>query len=384
MSGGSSSTWAVVAGGGTAGHVEPALAVANEMVARGVARSEIHYLGSERGLEARLLPPTGFPHTLLPGRGIQRKLTFENIGAVVGILRAILAAVRLVRRLRPAVVVGVGGYASVPGVAAAIVLRIPLVLVEQNAVPSAANRLAGRFARAAAVPFPDTGLPRETVTGNPVRPEVMAVDRVAQRDDARSRIGIEGDRTVLAVFGGSLGSRRINEAVLTAAATWRDREDLTIRHISGARDHADLAGRSPVDDLDLLQYDLVEYEHDMPSVYAAADLILCRAGGNTVAELAVVGLPSVLVPLPGAPGDHQTANSRSLEHVGAAMVVPDDELDGARMVAEIERLLADPGRLETMAKAAAAVGRRDAVAAIVDLVAEHARRPIPHGEARDD
>lgn len=380
----SSSTWAVVAGGGTAGHVEPALAVANEMVARGVDRSAIHYVGSERGLEARLLPPTGFPHTLLPGRGIQRKFTLDNVGAAIGIVRAILGAVRLVRRLRPAVVVGVGGYASVPGVVAAIVLRIPLVLVEQNAVPSAANRLAGRFARAAAVPFAGTGLPRETVTGNPVRPAVLAVDRVAEHHDARTRIGMEGDRTLLAVFGGSLGSRRINEAVLTAAATWRDRDDLAIRHICGARDHADLAGRSPVDDLDLLHYDLVEYEHDMPTVYAAADLMLCRAGGNTVAELAVVGVPSILVPLPGAPGDHQTANSRSLEHVGAAVVVPDGELDGARVVAEVERLLADPGRLETMGKAAAGVGRPDAVVAIVDLVAGHAGRPIPNGESSDD
>ena len=377
---GPSGAYAVVAGGGTAGHIQPALAVAGELVGRGVPREAVHLLGSRRGLDPTQLPDTGHPYTLLPGRGIQRRLTPENIGAVWGIVRGIVAAIALVRRLRPAVVVGVGGYASVPGVVAAIVTRTPLVIVEQNAVPSAANRLAGRFARAAAVPFAATDLPRAVVTGNPVRPAVLAVDRDADRDDARNRLGVEGDRRLLAVFGGSLGARRINEAALAAAAAWRDRDDLAIRLISGTRDHDDLARRTPVDDLDPLQYDLIEYEHDMPSVYAAADLVVCRAGGNTVAELAVVGVGAILVPLPGAPGDHQTANSVSLEKAGAAVVVPDAELDGARVVAEVERLLDDPTQLDEMAAAAAGVGRRDAARAIVDLIEIHAARPAPTPE----
>lgn len=371
------STYAIVAGGGTAGHIQPALAIAGELVRRGVPVHAVHLLGSRRGLDPEQLPATGHPFTLLPGRGIQRRLTIQNVTAAWGIVRAIVSAVGLVRRLRPAVVVGVGGYASVPGVVAAVVTRTPLVIAEQNAVPSAANRLAGRFAAAAAVPFPDTDLPRAVVTGNPVRPGVLDVDRSAQRAAARERLGIEADRHLLAVVGGSLGARRINEATLVAASTWRDRDDLAIRLIGGARDHDDLARRAPVDDLDPLQYDLVEYEHDMPSVFAAADLVLSRAGGNTVAELAVVGVGAILVPLPGAPGDHQTANSRSLERAGAAVVVPDDELDGARVVAEVDRLLADPSRLEEMAAAAAGVGRRDAVGAIVDLVEIHAARPAP-------
>lgn len=370
-------TWLVIAGGGTGGHLVPGLAVADEFVGRGIPPGAIHFLGSSRGLEARLLPPTRYPHTLLPGRGIQRRFTFANVGAVVGILRAVVAAIALLRRHRPAAVVGLGGYASVPGAIAAIVLRVPLVLAEQNAVPSLANRLAGRFARAAAVSFPETDLPRASVTGNPVRAEVLAVDRSADRDSARRRLGVEGDRRLIAAFGGSLGAGRINEALLVAAAQWRDRDDLAIRHIAGSRDHDDLSGRMPVDDLDLLQYDLVEYEHEMATVLAAADVLVCRAGASTVAEVAVVGVPSVLVPLPGAPGDHQTANARAFETAGASVMVPDSELDGARVVEVVEHLLADPASLARMEKAAGGLARHDAAARVADLVVGHADRPAP-------
>jgi undecaprenyldiphospho-muramoylpentapeptide beta-N-acetylglucosaminyltransferase len=369
--------WAAIAGGGTAGHVSPGLAVAEEIVRRGVARDDVVWIGSSRGLETRLVPEAGFPLRPLPGRGIQRRLTPANLAAAGGLVVAIVRTVIGFARRRPDVLVALGGYAAVPGVIAAAVWRVPIVLTEQNAVPSVANRLAARFAAASATPFPESDLPNATWTGNPVRAAIVAVDRAVQRDAARARLGVHPGRRVLVVMGGSLGARRINHALFDALAEWRDRADLHIHHIAGARDHDELAARVPIGDDDALTYRLVRYEDDMASVYAAADLVLCRAGASSVAELAVVGLPSILVPLPGAPGDHQTANARRLVELEAAVLVPDAELDGPRLRAEVDALLTDEPRLAAMGAAAATIGRPDAPAQIVDLVVEHARRPPP-------
>jgi UDP-N-acetylglucosamine--N-acetylmuramyl-(pentapeptide) pyrophosphoryl-undecaprenol N-acetylglucosamine transferase len=369
--------WAVIAGGGTAGHVSPGLAIAAEIVARGASHDDVRWIGSSRGLEARLVPEAGFELEALPGRGIQRRLTPVNMMSAVGLLVGIVRAVAGFVRRRPAVLVALGGYASVPGVIAAVVWRVPIVLTEQNAVPSVANRLAGRFAKACAAPFPDMDLPNATWTGNPVRPAIVAVDRPAQREAARARLGIDRDRSVLLVMGGSLGARRINHALFDVLPAWRDRSDLCVYHIAGRRDFDELAARAPITVDDPLDHRLVAYEDDMASVYAASDLVLCRAGGNSVAELAVVGLASILVPLPGAPSDHQTANARALGDVDAAVIVVDDELDGDRLRREVEALLTDGVRRDQMAKAAASIGRPDAPAAIVDLVETHARSPLP-------
>ncbi len=369
--------WAVIAGGGTAGHVLPGLAIAEELVRRGVPRAAVHYVGSARGIEQRLVPEAGFSLTVLPGRGIQRRFTLENLGSAAGLVSALFTSIRLLRRVRPSVVIGLGGYASVPCAVAAGVLRIPLVVAEQNAVPGAANRLVARFARACAVSFPSTDLPRSTVTGNPVRSEVLAVDRVAQRLRARDALGVSGDRDLLVVFGGSLGARRINEALFEALPGWSGREDLAIRHVAGTRDYEDLESRLPIGTDDALAFHLVRYEDDMASVYAAADLVLCRAGASSVAELAATGVPSILVPLPEAPGDHQTANARVLAGAGAAVMVPDAELDGTRLSAEVNSLLGDRRRLAAMASAAIGSARRDAAESVVDLVVANAARPIP-------
>jgi UDP-N-acetylglucosamine--N-acetylmuramyl-(pentapeptide) pyrophosphoryl-undecaprenol N-acetylglucosamine transferase len=374
---GNASTYAVVAGGGTAGHVSPGLAIAEEIVRRGAPRESVHYVGSERGVEARLVPDAGFPLTLLPGRGIQRRLTFDNLGAILGLVRAFFRAVVLVRRLRPAVVIGMGGYASVPCVLAAVVWRVPIVVAEQNAVPGAANRLAARFAKAVAASFPDTELPRATWTGNPVRPEVLAVDAAAQRADARVDLGVAPDRVMVTVFGGSLGARRINDAVFASLESLRGRSDLSIRHIAGIRDHDDLAARVPVDESDAIDFTLLAYEDGMPTVFAATDIVVCRSGASSVAELAAVGVPSILVPLPGAPSDHQTANARGLVAAGAAVLVADAEFDGVRLAHELDQLVVDDELRRRMAEAAIAFARPDAAASVVDLVERHARRPLP-------
>ena len=367
----------MIAGGGTAGHVVPGLAVARALVARGHAPETIHWVGGQRGTEGAMVTAAGFQVTLLPGRGIQRRLTAENLVAAWGLARAGAEALSLVRAHRPAVVLAMGGWASVSCAMAAVTLGVPVVVAEQNAVPGAANRLVGRFAKAASVPFAGTPLPRAVVTGNPVRQEILAVDRSpAGRAAARAALGLPEGRLVLAVFGGSLGALRLNTAVLGALEAWSGRGDLAVRHVIGERDWSlvtgQLAERPPVDGG--LFYQPVRYDDQRELSLAAADVAVSRAGGNTVAELAAVGLPSVLAPLPGAPGDHQTANARHLSDAGAAVLVPDAEMSAARLMEEVDGLLGDPGRLEAMETAASRAARRDAAEAVAALVEAHARR----------
>jgi UDP-N-acetylglucosamine--N-acetylmuramyl-(pentapeptide) pyrophosphoryl-undecaprenol N-acetylglucosamine transferase len=365
--------FALVAGGGTAGHLQPALAIAEALVAAGHPRDTIEFVGSERGQDRATLDGRGFPSTLLPGRGIVRRVSpralVDNIGAVAGLGVALVRGLGVVRRTRPRVVVSVGGYASLPASVAAVVYRIPLVLVNVDAVPGAANRLFGRFARASAVGWEGNPLPRAVVTGTPVRVEIADVGRRPDdRRAARRRLGLPADRATVAVFGGSLGARRINGAVTGLAARWADRADRTIYHVVGRRDWDELgaAGDSaPADRLCLVR---VPYEDRMDLLYTAADVVVCRAGAMTVAELAAAGVPSILVPLPGAPGDHQTANARVLERAGAAVLVRDEDCDAATLAVTLDTMLADPAGLDAMGRSARSLARRDAAAAGARLV----------------
>ena len=375
----------LIAGGGTAGHVLPGLAIAEALVDRSVVenQSNVYLVGSRRGIEVDLVPPTGFDLTVLPGRGIQRRLTPANLVAGIGLLFAFMRAIVLVIRRRPVVVVSLGGYASLPCVLAAVVLRVPVVVAEQNAVPGAANRLAGRFARACAVSFAGTDLPRSTVTGNPVRRAIRQMaesgDRARKRSEARTALGINA-RPFVVVFGGSLGARRINQALVRVVEDWAG-GPVVVEHVVGSRGWMEgLAGEVSAGDTPEravasapgVEYRAVKYESDMPTVLCAADLVVCRAGATSVAELSALGVPSILVPLPGAPGDHQMANARYLEDADGALLLPDPELDGGRLGEEMVALLADVERLTAMANGARIVGKPDAadrVAAVIASVA---------------
>ncbi|MSO79178.1 MAG: undecaprenyldiphospho-muramoylpentapeptide beta-N-acetylglucosaminyltransferase [Acidimicrobiia bacterium] len=361
------SVFALVTGGGTGGHVYPALAVAQELVRRGHGQSTIHFVGAERGLEATAVPAAGFTIDLLPGRGIQRSLrpaaVRANIGALVGACRAFGRAFRLVGKLRPRVVLGVGGFASLPCVVAARLRRVPAVVHEQNAAPGLANRIGVRFGARAAVSFADTSLRKAVLTGNPIRPEIAGVVRAPTAPP------------LIAVFGGSLGARRLNDATLFLYERWRDRTDVAIVHVAGARDYERCSTllaeqRTPSD---RLQYELRAYEEQMAGVYSAATMVMCRAGAITIAELAATGVPALLVPLPNAPHDHQTRNAEALATLGAAVLVPDSELDGERLDRELRRLLDDRALLERMGRAGHSIARPDAAARVADMVEEAAR-----------
>ena len=356
----------LISGGGTGGHVFPALALAEELVGRGYAPDRIHFVGAARGLEATAVPAAGFSVDLLPGRGLERAVTpasiVRNLRTAWDTVLACARAMTIVRRRRPRVVVGVGGYASVPAVLAARLWRIPTVVHEADAHPGLANRIAVRLGARPAVSVPGTALAGAVVTGNPIRPAIAAVERAPVAPP------------LVAVVGGSLGARSINRAALALYERWRSRSDVTIHHVTGARDYEECrtgleARRAPGDEL---RYSMVAFEEHMESIYAEATLFVARAGGMT-AELTAVGMPSVLVPLPGAPGDHQTANAAALVAAGAAVAIADGDLDAERLDAELSALLADPARRDAMAAAARRLGRPDATARFADLVEEVAR-----------
>ena len=360
----------LLGGGGTAGHTVPAIAVARALVAAGVDPAAIGFVGGRRGSEGTMVAEAGFAITLLPGRGIQRRLTPANLGAALGLGLAFLQAAWLVVRIRPRAVLSVGGYAGVPVALAAALARRPLVVAEANAVPGLANRLAGRFARAAAISFPGTALPRAVLTGNPVRAEVLAVDRsLAGRNAARGALGLPPGRLVIGVSGGSLGARKLNLAVRDLAGRWAERDDIALHHAVGRRDWPTFEAPATAG----LHYRAVEYEDRMDLVLAAADVWIGRAGGSTCAELGVVGVPAVLVPLPGAPGDHQTANARAMAEAGAAIVVADADCTAKCLAEVLEPLLADGERRASMGEAARAAGHPDAARQVAALLLEHAR-----------
>jgi len=356
-------TFAVLAGGGTGGHVYPALALADELVARGHPPTSLRFVGGRRGIEGRVVAEAGYHIDLLPGRGLQRRLTLANVGAVWGAVVAAARAWRIVRRARPSVVVGFGGYASLPTVAAARLSRLPAVVHEQDAVPGLANRIGIRLGARAAVSLPTAAVPGARLTGNPVR---SAVAQAGRRP---------AEPPLVAVFGGSLGARSINRATLGLYDRWRHRRDVALRHVTGRRDFDECARR--LAELrrpdDLLDHTMVPYEDHMELLLGRAALAVCRAGAGAVAELTAVGVPSVLVPLPGSPGDHQGRNAAALGEAGAAVVLPDAECDAERLDAVAGSLVSDPQARRRMEDAARSLGHPDAAARLADLVEEVAR-----------
>jgi UDP-N-acetylglucosamine:LPS N-acetylglucosamine transferase len=358
------------------------------MVNRGHDPSSIELFGSRRGHEATTWPSLEFPYTLLPGRGIQRsfrpRAVVANLGAAAGLVWACVRALASFFRRRPRVVVIVGGYASFPAGVAALVRRVPLVSVNTDAVPGAVNGLLGRFAAANAVAFEGTELPRAHVTGTPVRPEVTNLDRSPEgRRAGRTALGLPAGRQTVTAMGGSLGALRINRAVAALAGSWEDRDDRTLYHVTGRRDYdafatgATGATTGAADDDDGgdggLCYRVVPFEERMPQLYRAADVCVSRAGAMSVAELLISGVPAILVPLPGAPRDHQTRNAEAVVALGAAVHVPDPECDGDRLAKELEALLTDADRLRAMGEAARRHAHPDAAARIAELVDAHAR-----------
>jgi UDP-N-acetylglucosamine:LPS N-acetylglucosamine transferase len=360
----------VITGGGTGGHVFPMTAIAEALGEGGVPSTDLRFVGSRRGQEAQLLANGEVPLTLLPGRGLRRSLRAgdlaRNLIGAAGLLAACCVAAWKLRRWRASAVVSVGGYASFAVALAAVLWRCPLILVEFDAEPGAAQRLLRRFAAARCCAFPTSGA-NVIVTGAPLREAIETVDRSAgarARARAAASPPIEPARAVVVVMTGSLGSGRVNAAVRELAELWSSRRDRTLIHVTGRRDYLEYLALKP--ETEWLDYRVLAFG-DMVELWSLADVAVCRAGAITVAELTALSIPSILVPLPGAPHDHQTKNAHTVVAAGGAVLLRDDACTGAALADRLEEMMS-PERLSAMAAAAGALARpraADAIAAVI-------------------
>jgi UDP-N-acetylglucosamine--N-acetylmuramyl-(pentapeptide) pyrophosphoryl-undecaprenol N-acetylglucosamine transferase len=353
----------LLAGGGTAGHTSPLLATADAL-RRLEPDLEITCLGTPRGLENRVVPEAGYPLELIAPVPMPRRPN-ADLFRVPGRLRgAVREALAILDRVRPDVVVGYGGYVSMPAYLAARRRRLPLVVHEQNALPGLANKVGARVARRVAVSFPDTPLPKAEYVGLPIRRMISQLDRAASRAEARAFFGLDPDRPTLLVTGGSQGARRLNSSVSGAARALAD-AGVQVLHVVGPHGEA-APGPTGV------PYVVLPFVDRMDLAYAAADLVLCRAGASSVTEAAAVGLPAVFVPLPIGNGE-QEHNARPVVDAGGGLLVADGALTPEWVATTVPALATDTARLQRMGAAAADLVPRDADERLARIVLECGR-----------
>ncbi len=358
-------TRVLLAGGGSAGHVSPLLALADALTRRdrGV---QIVALGTATGLEARLVPERGYRLATIPKVVFPRRPSAQALRLPSSLWGAVREADAAIRDLDAQVVVGFGGYVATPAYLAARRRGLPIVVHEQNARPGLANRLGARLTDRVGVTFEGTQLPHARVVGMPLRAEIAGLDRDALRAEAREHFGLDPDRTTLLVTGGSLGAQRLNTAFAAAAADLAGPgapADIQVLHLSGHGKDFEPEGVLPG------RYVVRPYAERMELAYAAADLVVARSGANTVCELTAVGLPALYVPLPIGNGE-QRLNAATVVAAGGGTLTPDDQVDADWVRGTVVGLLADRARLAQMAAAAASVGERHADERLADLVHE--------------
>jgi len=353
----------LIAAGGTGGHIYPGIAVANEIMRRNPA-SVVRFVGTARGLENRLVPQAGFELSLIESAGLVNMGLMQRLRGLAVLPKSFLAARRVIKTFRPDVVVGAGGYVSGPVLMTASFMRLPTVLMESNAVPGFTNRRLARFVDAAAVSF-EAALPyfpgKGIVTGNPVRREFFDV-KPKERDP---------QSVSLLLFGGSQGSRAINDAMIAALPHLAShRERLRVTHQTGPADFAKV--RDAYATNGWTNADVREYIDQMMEAFATHDLIVSRAGATTSAELMAAGKAAIMAPLPGQM--EQQRNAEAMKSAGGAQMILQDELSGERLAAEIIALVDSPEKISEMEIAARKLARKDAAAASVDLIERVARR----------
>jgi UDP-N-acetylglucosamine--N-acetylmuramyl-(pentapeptide) pyrophosphoryl-undecaprenol N-acetylglucosamine transferase len=355
----------VLAGGGTAGHIEPALALADALrhLDQGIG---ITCVGTERGLETRLVPARGYDLELVPAVPLPRTITPSLLTVPGRLAGAINAVAAVLDRVKADILVGFGGYVATPAYLAAKRRGLPIVVHEANPRPGLANRLGARLTDHVFTGFPDAALPKGEFIGTPLRREIVNLDRLSMGDKARSWFGLENDRPTLLVFGGSQGARSLNQAALAASPALR-RAGVQVLHVLGPKNTVD--HEPPPGDP---QYVLLPYVDRMDLAYAAADLALCRSGALTCAELTAVGLPAAYVPLPHGNGE-QRINAERVVRGGGGLMADDAELSPDWIIHHVLPLLHDPERVAAMSEAASRLGRKDADIMLARKVMEIAR-----------
>lgn len=357
----------VITGGGTGGHIYPALAIARGLETK-YKDCQILYIGTAAGLEAELVPGYGYTFHALHLSGLRRKLTLQNIRVLWQAGMGIIQARRVIKQFKPAVVIGTGGYVCGPVIIAAHSLGIPTMIHEQNALPGFTNRLLSRFTGQVAVTFEDSierfsQRAKVKVTGLPVRPEIIT----ANRESARTLFGVSNDQSLVFSFGGSQGARSINKVMAKVLKAFENRRDVKFLHVTGKGQYEDFMEYCRKEGMELSVINnnqdirVLPYMHDMPNALAAADLVISRAGAATLAEITARGIPCILIPYPHASENHQEYNARSLVNRGAGEIILDNELNGMLLVEKLNTMLADKNNLEKISKASFAMGKPDAL-----------------------
>jgi UDP-N-acetylglucosamine--N-acetylmuramyl-(pentapeptide) pyrophosphoryl-undecaprenol N-acetylglucosamine transferase len=355
-------------GGGTGGHIYPALALA---AALEKGNSSLLFVGTAGGLEQELVPRAGFHLRTITVSGLERRLSVKNVLTFFRLAKGMGQAYRILREFRPHVVVGTGGYVSLPVVFVATRLGIPTLIHEQNVLPGLANKFLSRFVTTVAVTYAESErhFPRArrlVETGNPIRNEILDLNR----EEGKGRLGLKDEGQLLLVFGGSRGARPINEAMLKALPILSGQSQITIYFITGNDDfeHVRQVLNPGIGKEKMGNIIIKPYLHDMPAGLAAADLVVARAGATTIAELTARGIPAVLIPSPYVTGNHQEYNARLLERRGAAAVILEKELTGPSLAAKVLEILQDPSQLRRMGTSSFTLGQREAVEKLVALI----------------
>jgi len=358
----------IIAGGGTAGHINPGLAIAKHIMQK-QSDSQILFIGTHRGLENSLVPREGFELKLIKVKGFKRKLSFDTFLTVKELIQGIVQARRIIKEFRPDAVIGTGGYVCGPVVFIASRMGIPTLIHEQNAFPGATNRILSRFVNAVAISFKESEkyfkpAKKLVYTGNPVREEILQADR----QSARRKLNLDNHKQLVVVVGGSLGAEKINETVSNMILKYMEDESFNLVFATGNAQY-DKVGKK-LEGINRVGLDVVPYIYDAANTYAAADLMVCRAGAITCSELTVLGIPSIMIPSPNVVANHQEHNARSLEKNGASVVILEKDLNEDLIYQQITSLLKDKEQLGKMSRNAKKAGTSSATERIYAMLQE--------------
>ena len=350
----------IVSGGGTGGHIYPAVTIANQIKEK-QPDAEIIFVGTREGLECEIVPRYGYPIEFIEVAGFQRKLSLDTIKSAFKLLAGLIDALKLIRKIKPDLVVGTGGYVCGPILFLAALQGIPTCIQEQNAMPGVTNKILAHFVKKVFLGYQEAGKyfggnSEKIFTGNPIRKEILEVSRAT----AIEKFKLDPAKKTILVSGGSRGARSINDAMALVETSLAGRSDVQVIHITGETGYEKFIGQVEKNVLMSDNIKVFRYMHDMPLALAAADLAVFRSGAIGLAELMARGIPSILVPYPYATANHQEHNARAVEGAGGAVVILDKELTGEILLKQIESLLADESKLQKMKDAAKALGRPEA------------------------
>ena len=356
----------LIAGGGTGGHINPGVAIARYINEKN-NDAEILFVGTARGLETKLVPREGFKLELIKVRGFKRKLSAENLTAIKELFQGLLQAGRIIKKFKPDLVIGTGGYVCGPVLFMAARKKIPTVIHEQNAFPGVTNRILSRYVDAVAISFKEAekffdNAKKLQLTGNPVRPELLKADRAA----ARGVVGVVKDDPFIVIFGGSLGAGKINSAATDMLLNHYKKGDFKLMLATGNNQYDSVV--ESLKDFKSNDVNVTPYIYNAAEVFSAADLIVCRAGAITCSELTALGIPSIMIPSPNVTANHQEHNARALENQGASVVILDKDLSGKLLYDQIKDLLNDREQLAKMARNAKKAGITNAVDRIYSII----------------